>query len=242
MKEIRGEHCKTPNATCGSELARQPCRTKVITASINYLDHVISSKDTLFHDILKATWKSNVWIRNIISCINRLGFSFLNEIMPTTSFKPFINQIQQRIYDQNLQDQNSKIRECEKLSFLRNIYDENIYDVDNIILKSDRSNIAKLRMCAHNLEIEKGRYFQINRTERFCKICNDLEIEDENHFLWQCEKYRKEREILFKKVSLFYTSVDTEKCCPKGMCGCQYFISLTLKKNKFMDTGVLDFF
>jgi hypothetical protein len=23
---------------------------------------------------------------------------------------------------------------------------------------------------------------QINRTERFCKICNDLEIEDENHF------------------------------------------------------------
>jgi hypothetical protein len=26
--------------------------------------------------------------------------------MPTASFKPFINQIQQRIYDQNLQDQN----------------------------------------------------------------------------------------------------------------------------------------
>jgi hypothetical protein len=23
------------------------------------------------------------------------------------------------------------------------------------------------------LEIEKGRYFQINRTEGFCKICND---------------------------------------------------------------------
>ena len=31
-----------------------------------------------------------------------------------------------------------------------------------------------------------------------------LEIEGENHFLWQCEKYRKEREILFKNVSLYY--------------------------------------
>ena len=103
------------------------------------------------------------------------------------------------LYDQNLQDQNSKIRECEKLSFLRNIY-----DLDNIILKSDRSNIAKFRICAHNLEIEKDRYFQINKTERFCKICNDLEIEDENHFLWQCEIHRKEREILSKKVSLYY--------------------------------------
>jgi hypothetical protein len=31
-------------------------------------------------------------------------------------------------------------------------------------------------------------------------------------------------------------------CCPKGKCGCQYFILLTLKKKQFMDTGVLDFF
>ena len=30
-------------------------------------------------------------------------------------------------------------------------------------------------------------------------------------------------------------------CCPKGKCGCQCFILLTLKK-KIMDTGVLDFF
>jgi hypothetical protein len=29
-------------------------------------------------------------------------------------------------------------------------------------------------------------------------------------------------------------SVDTEMCCPKGKCGCQYFILLTLKK-KIMD-------
>ena len=31
------------------------------------------------------------------------------------------------------------------------------------------------------------------------------------------------------------TSVDTEMCCPKGKCGCQYFILLTLRKKKFMD-------
>jgi hypothetical protein len=37
------------------------------------------------------------------------------------------------------------------------------------------------------------------------------------------------------------TSVDIEMCCPKGKCGCQYFILLTLKK-KFMDTEVLNIF
>ena len=39
----------------------------------------------------------------------------------------------------------------------------------------------------------------------------------------------------------YLTSVDTEMCCRKGKCGCQYFILLTSKK-KIMDTGVLEFF
>ena len=47
------------------------------------------------------------------------------------------------------------------------------------------------------------------------------------------------RMLLF---SVICTSVDTEMCCPKGKCGCQYFILLTLKKKKIMETGVLDFF
>jgi hypothetical protein len=42
MKEILGVHCKTPNAAYRFELARKPCRTKIITACIKYLDHVIS--------------------------------------------------------------------------------------------------------------------------------------------------------------------------------------------------------
>ena len=43
--------------------------------------------------------------------------------------------------------------------------------------------------------------------------------------------------------NLYYldTSVDTEMCCPKGKCGCQYFILLTLKK-KIHGHRVLDFF
>ena len=28
------------------------------------------------------------------------------------------------------------------------------------------------------------------------------------------------------------TSVDTEMCCSKGKCGCQYFILLTLEEKK----------
>ena len=34
------------------------------------------------------------------------------------------------------------------------------------------------------------------------------------------------------KFIIIITSVDTEMCCPKGKCGCQYFILLTLKNKK----------
>jgi hypothetical protein len=37
--------------------------------------------------------------------------------------------------------------------------------------------------------------------------------------------------------------VDTEMCCPKGQCGCQYFILLTLEENKIRghrDPGFFD--
>ena len=47
--------------------------------------------------------------------------------------------------------------------------------------------------------------------------------------------------LLFLCKCCLRASGDTEMCCPKGKCGCQYFILLTLKK-KIMDTGVLDYF
>ena len=34
---------------------------------------------------------------------------------------------------------------------------------------------------------------------------------------------------------IILTSVDTEMCCPKGKCGCQYYILLTLNKKLILD-------
>ena len=47
------------------------------------------------------------------------------------------------------------------------------------------------------------------------------------HYFY-CYLYFRPKIKLF--VYCIYTSVDTEMCCPKGKCGCQYFILLTLKK------------
>ena len=50
--------------------------------------------------------------------------------------------------------------------------------------------------------------------------------------------------LAISHIILFFfnnTSVDTEMCCPKGKCGCHYFILLTLKKKSWTQ-GSWNFF
>jgi hypothetical protein len=49
-------------------------------------------------------------------------------------------------------------------------------------------------------------------------------------------------QVWTQKCTVQKASVDTEMCCPKGKCGCQYFILLTLSKKKSWTQGPGFFF
>ena len=49
---------------------------------------------------------------------------------------------------------------------------------------TNRLNLTRLRLSAHNLEIEAGRYLNIERENRFCKICNIRVVESESIFFY----------------------------------------------------------
>jgi hypothetical protein len=64
--------------------------------------------------------------------------------------------------------------------------------------------LTKLRISAHSLAIETGRYgtTKIPADQRFCKFC-PINVEDEVHFLFQCLQYnllRNEYNILFINI------------------------------------------
>jgi hypothetical protein len=63
-------------------------------------------------------------------------------------------------------------------------------------LHVDRSFLAKIRLSAHNLEIEKGiDILKINKNDRLCKICQNSDIENKKHFISHCPKYEAQRKI-----------------------------------------------
>ena len=63
-----------------------------------------------------------------------------------------------------------------------------------------RRSICKLRISAHKLQIEVGRFSNIPRNERICKKCSSGCVEDEIHFLTNCENFKSDRDALFDFV------------------------------------------
>ena len=68
---------------------------------------------------------------------------------------------------------------------------------------SATSAMTKLRISAHDLNIETGRYSQPRKTPlslRKCTLCKSDSVEDEAHFLLYCDYFSVERKQLFESL------------------------------------------
>ena len=201
IKEILGIHCKASNAACLAELNRLPLYTKIEFSAIKYWLHILESNNSLALKIYKATEKNNSWIINKKNLISRLGFHFIN--LNPIDIKMYLKHIQERINDIAFQKQETDINQNKKMNFFNILYIPNKRPsyVDQCKSKSDRSTLCKLRLSAHTLSIERGRYLKIPRQNRVCLCCNNGDIEDELHFLLKCSSYKYVRDNLIKKLN-----------------------------------------
>ena len=95
-----------------------------------------------------------------------------------------------------------RLKNSRKLSLLMKLYRAGIrpYYVDVLKTTNERAILSKLRISAHKLAIEGGRYLNIPKHERICTACNTGEVEDEEHFLLKCSLYRPLRQVLCSKL------------------------------------------
>ena len=83
------------------------------------------------------------------------------------------------------------------------------------ISKYERSMLAKLRSGTLPLYIEKGRYEGKKLERRTCPICKTNEVEDEIHFVINCNGYTTKRTYFFSyicnSVSNTFMNLDSEE-------------------------------
>jgi hypothetical protein len=77
-----------------------------------------------------------------------------------------------------------------------------------LLFNGDRSNIqciTRLRISAHRLRIERGRYGKnpLLHAQRICSHCQKGEVEDEFHFVMSCSRYSGARAQLITSIAEF---------------------------------------
>ena len=68
---------------------------------------------------------------------------------------------------------------------------------------NSRRNYTKMRVSAHTLAVETGRYTQPKTPLelRKCVVCHSGELEDEKHVVLRCPRYESIRKELFSNLS-----------------------------------------
>ena len=73
------------------------------------------------------------------------------------------------------------------------------------------SAIARLRLSSHNLEIERGRHTRPKTpvASRICRRCQTNQVDNEIHFLMQCNLLELDRKDLLSEAEKYITNFNT---------------------------------
>ena len=112
--------------------------------------------------------------------------------------------IKERIRLRDLRDWRAGVKKNKKLDVYKKVKhrlecEPYLLDTRN---RSGRIEMTKLRISAHQLRVETGRYVKDridDRKERICLFCADG-MEDEHHYLSKCARWKSERDELKRNV------------------------------------------
>ena len=197
LKWVLGVHKKASNVGVYGETGKLPLNFDAIKMSCDYF---IRCRDLPDSALVKKAFleqkKLNLdWYRNINDCLNKHSLG--------TSKRDSIN-VFQSLRLQLLNMWQEYLNASPKLEFYKTVkhtFQQEYYLT--IPIFKYRSALTKLRISAHSLEIERGRYANINkvhptaREERLCRYCFEVlqnkVSESESHALNDCLLYIKHR-------------------------------------------------
>ena len=133
------------------------------------------------------------WLSKVVSLLNNLGLSnlFYETNVNTLWFKKAVTLRISDVFKQNWSSEVDESGSCLNYKiFKHELACEKYLSVLDF---KDRISLTKFRCGSNRLPVTVGRYTGIPRHERFCTLCNNQEIGDEYHYLFECNVLRNER-------------------------------------------------
>ena len=229
-KSILGVRKTTQNDFVYGELGRKSLFCSRQSSIIRYWIKILESDETKYVKIIYNMLLNDVnnnpnivnWASLLRDMLCNLGFRDVWLAQSVGNPKLFISIFKQRIHDNFIQTWDSRLRESSRALFYNSIKNFCFQPYLNICnLTKFRQSLTRLRVSAHRLEIEAGRWnkpIPTPVTSRTCTLCNV--IENEFHFVLECPLYSELRDTyikpyffkrpnMFKFISLINSSSET---------------------------------
>lgn len=206
-KQLLWVNSKTCNILARGELGRYPVICDIITLAIKYFIRLKSMPESrTLHQIFTEVELGNItcnWWDNVSNTIAKLGINTNIDFNNTQE----VNKLQKESVDavychyqehffNTLHDASrSKLRNYKQFK-TNYVYEPYLDIINSPYLRRD---YTRLRLGAHNLAIESGRWKKIEASDRICPVCTNG-VENEIHFLLECSSYIHQRKVLDNQI------------------------------------------
>ena len=195
-----GVNRKATNVTCRGELGKFPLLRTIKKNIINYFKHIyqlpddsIAKQSLNISKDLYTNHKESYYSK----AVNLLKPYYPNESNIELAILNYdTTTVVNKMKEKYIEFWKHKITNSSKLTFLSTFKTEYKVEPYLSLIKNPttRRTFTQFRISNHKLQIEYGRYQNIPREERTCKLCNSGEIEDEFHLSLACQKYNHLRD------------------------------------------------
>ena len=224
-KHILGVNRKAINYAVMSELGVYPLEIDTTINMISFYlyikgtENILLSKSLLEVKELNTNWMKylnkivNYDIENIDSCKYKNNKNKIEgNVDKQLSHETLENKFKKTLYEKYEGEWKSYLDKSTRLEFYRNMTNKYNFEnyLDIITNRRHKAAYAKLRISAHKLHIKVGRYKKYDsklrkyvnppREERTSSKCKD-KVEDEYHFLFDCEKNKTLRDKLYVRIN-----------------------------------------
>ena len=223
-KHILGVNRRSINKVVMSELGVYPFFIDAKLNIISFYLYLKGSKNILLSEslnemeILNSEWYkcANKLISDHITNLDQ--YKYCNKKQKgekdgKISHETLKKQLRLKLQQQYVSEWKTEIGSSSKLNFYGEIKEKYTFEkyLDFIDNRQHKAALTKLRISAHRLYIETGRYKRYDynlgryvntpREEETCSVCVN-EIEDEYHFLFECKKNKEWRKEFYRKITL----------------------------------------
>ena len=190
-KRIMGVHPKSTNLAVYAELGRTPFILQVYTMLVKFWLRINdqSFNDTLVGEARNVCIAMNLQPVALTTHLLELCDENINSgFVQLKNFCHYLKHELKNFYINYWKEQIQQGGNRGKLRTFKKIKtsldpEKYIFEVNNI---KHRQAVTKLRISAHRLPVEVGRYNNIPYEERICSHCDLNEVGNEQHYLMQC--------------------------------------------------------